>query len=493
METVSPTPHTSARVLFKNMLKGTSLYMIAMVSPSILSLILVPVVTRRLSTAEYGVLDLLQQVGVVVSVLLGLNFSSALGYFYFEPGAVKSRVVGTTLIGAVLMGIFAASVGWIASNWLVRVVFHSPDYIVYLRLTFVGLPLAFLLEAGLAWLRTEDRAALFTGAVLLRLVLILTGTLVLMLGFGLRIGGVLGANIAAASLIALVVAAVGFSIHKVSFDSALFRRIWRFSFPMSISALGLFVIHFADRFILARFRTFDDLGVYALAYKFGMLLSPIQTAFEAYWGSQIYHILRRPDAISVFARTFTYLVLLMSACGLGVLVAAKPALRIMTAPAYLRAAGLIPIIVLAYYLRALGDFFRIVFLGRGLPSHDAACNWIAASLGVGAYFLLIPPFGATGAAVATLITFVLAGVISITWSYRVWPFQLEMKRLAKILVITAALSATHFALPRTPAIEIAEVVLILPSFAGLLLLSRFPTAAEMEIAHGLQARARQLL
>src|SRR3984893_4335202 len=123
--------------------------------------------------------------------LLGVNFASALGYFYFEPGSEKSRVVGTALSGALLVGAVGGSLGVVVAHPISRLVFNSAIYVPYLRLVFVGMPLGFLLEAGLAWLRAEDRSMLFLGTVLLRLGLILTGTLALLLGLDLRIGAVL--------------------------------------------------------------------------------------------------------------------------------------------------------------------------------------------------------------------------------------------------------------------------------------------------------------
>ena len=488
METASATPPT-ARALFKNMLKGSSLYMIAMASPNLLSLILLPIVTSRLSTADYGALDLLQQVTVVVSVLFGANFSAALGYFYFEEGAHKSRVVGTTLLGALLMGALAGSVGWMVSEPISVHVFYSPAYVPFLHLIFVAMPLGFLLDGAMGWLRIEDRATLFTGAVLLRLILILIGTLTLLLGLGLRIGAVLGANVAAGSILALVLAATALRFHGLSFDRALFVRLWRFSLPMTLSAMALFVIHFGDRFILPRYRPLADLGVYAVAYKLGMLLTPLQTAFEAYWSSQAYQIVKRPDAATVFARTFTYLALVLSAVGLGVLLATRPALRILTTPAYSRAAALVPIILAAYFIRALGDFFRIVFLAKGLPSHDAACNGIAAAVSLVSYFVLIPPYGIAGAAVATLLTFVVAFAVSYVWSCRVWRFPLEAERLMKLAVVTGAICLVYFAIPRGgSAAEIARAILLWLAFPGLLLLWRFPSPGEMDLIRSLRGR-----
>jgi O-antigen/teichoic acid export membrane protein len=482
MQPLSPEYPVSSRALFKNMLKGSTLYMIAMAGPSLVGFILVPIVTRHMTTSAYGVLDLLQQVGVVISVLLGLNFASALGYFYFEPGAFRPTVVGTTLTGALLFGTVAGVLGCIFAKPISQLVFKSPEYVPYLRLMFAGMPFGFLLEAGLGWLRTEDRAPLFTGAVFMRLTLILSGTLVLLLGFGLRIGAVLGANLLAAAMVAMGIAAAAFRFHGLSVDRALFSRMVRFAWPMSLSALALFLIHFADRFILARYRPLTEVGIYAVAYKLGMLLNPIQAAFESYWASQVYAIIKRADAAVVFARTFTYLVLVISFAGLGILVATRPLLRVLAPPAYFQAAAVVPIIVLAYYIRAIGDYFRILFLANGLPRHDAVCNWITAAVSLLSYFVLIPLYGMYGAAAATLLSFICALILSMLWGYRVWPYQLEIQRIGKLFIVTGGLAAIHLALPHASAsAEILRGLLILLAFGGLSWSLRIASPGEKQV------------
>src|SRR5919199_1602075 len=95
--TTKPAPAAAASSVFKSVLHGTSLYTVALLSQRFASIILLPVNTRFLTPADYGVMELLEQVGVVLSVLLGVNLAGALGYYYFETDSRKTRekVVGT--------------------------------------------------------------------------------------------------------------------------------------------------------------------------------------------------------------------------------------------------------------------------------------------------------------------------------------------------------------------------------------------------------------
>jgi O-antigen/teichoic acid export membrane protein len=489
METVTATAPPPARALFKSMLQGSGLYMLATLGVRLASFILVPVVTRHLTTADYGVMDLLEQVGVITSVVLGLNFSSGLGFFYFEAGSVKREVVGTTLAGSLMLGAIAGLLAFVLSGPIGKAVFHSSDYQIYLWLIFACMPVNFLLEAGLGWLRVENRAVLYASAVLLRVCLVIVGTLTLILGFHLKIGGVLGSNVSAVTLTAIAVTATAFYHYRPAFNPVLFKRMLRFALPLCLSACGLFIIHFGDRFILPRYRSFADLGIYAAAYKFGMLLSPIQAAFESYWCSQVFGILKRSDARNVFARVFTYWLAILSFCALGLLVATPPMLHKMLPPSYYGALSIAPIVLGAYYVRAIGDFFRHLFIANGLPAYDATCNWITAGISLASYFLLIPPFGIMGAAIATLVTFALAGVMSVIWSRRVWPYHVDLARVGKLISVTVVLSAIHFAIPSSSFfIDIAVGAALLAAFPLILWVWRFPTLSEKELLRSSVAR-----
>jgi O-antigen/teichoic acid export membrane protein len=206
----------------------------------------------------------------------------------------------------------------------------------------------------------------------------------------------------------------------------------KFAAPLGLSGIAMFIINFGDRFILRPHVSFAELGLYALAYKIGMLISAAYASFQIYWSAQAYGIMRRADADHVFGRMTTYVVLGVAFCGLGVVAASKPVLRILAAPSYFPAVALVPLLVSAYCIRSIGEFFRCLFLVEGKPGYDAACTWVSSTVCLAGYFLLIPRFGVWGAAAATAITFIVFTAISVVWAYRIRPYRLEWSRLAKV-------------------------------------------------------------
>jgi O-antigen/teichoic acid export membrane protein len=487
---------SSARAQVRNAFYGSAVYSLAAAVPRLGTLIVLPINTRLLSQSDMGVLDLLDQVAAVITLLLAMDFSSALGFFYFgaPEGPERSKVVVTTLAGSLGIGLLIASAGWASSLWLSRLVFGQPIYVPYLHVLFFTLPFSLMLEASLGWLRVEDRSIAFVLGTALRTALIVAGVVVFIALLRLGVQGMQFTTLVATSLVALALAGYALARHPVLPSLAVFWRMLRFAAQLGLGGVALFIIHFGDRFLLPHYRPFSELGVYGVAYKIGMMVTLVHGAFNSYWCAQVYRIIKRDDAEVVVARLFTYFAAVLSFCALGLLVACRPALKVLTTPAYEGAALLVPIILAAYVVRGLGDFFRALLWAHGRPGYDTAFNWVGTVVCVAAYFALIPRWGARGAAIATFIAFLTIGILATIYCYRIKPYPLERSRLQKLGLVTLVTAGAYFLVPVTSlAMQIGWGILLVSSYLAGLVALRFATPGEWELLRGLPQRLAALV
>lgn len=483
----------TARSLFKNILHGSGLYSIAQLLPTATSLLLVPITTRYLTRSDYGIQDLLSQVSMVISALLGWYFSLALGFFYFEAEPEgRHRVVGTTVIGSTMLGVIACLICYPAAGLLSSAVFPHLNAAPYLKLVFLMMPPSFAGDALLTWLRVANKPVMYVAACVMRAVTTVVCTIWFVGLLKMHVWGVLYSTTASFSLTVLLLGAYWLLQERVAFDLGLFWRIARYAMPLGLSGLAMFVLHFGDSFILPHFRPYDDLGIYRLAYKIAMLVSLVYGAFGTYWNAQVFNIMRREDADTVFARLFTYVMLVISYFSVALIAGARPTLHVIAGPAFQGAAALVPVLVIAYYLRSISEFMRSLFLAAGRPGLDAAAAWAGAAVCIGGYAALIPKFGIWGAAYATLIAFGALAVISIVWAYRVQPYRVEGARLAKVGIAWAAAVGAWALIPAASfsaqALSAGISLAVFPAVLGIL---RFVTPGELETARaGVQRASR---
>jgi O-antigen/teichoic acid export membrane protein len=485
-------PDSSGHPVFRNAFQGTILYSIPLVGQRLASILLLSIVTRVLTRDDFGMLSLLEQVGSVLSMLLCGSFSASLGYFYFEMKSEsdRSRVVGTAILGSFLLGAAAALLCAPAMPLFERDVFRSQTALRYLPLVLLAMPFDFTGEAFNGWLRVEDRQTVFAGISVLRIVLTTAGIAVLVGVLKFHVMAYLATTLATHLVVATVLVIYLFRKLRPSVSLRLFGRMFWFSAPLGWSLVAMFIINFGDQFVLRHYRSFAEVGIYAIAYRIGLGVALVYSSFHAYWTAQVYGILQREDADWVFARLSTYAILLVSTATLALTLAAKPALRILVAPDFRAAAPLIPIIAAANGIRSIGEFLRNRFLAAGRPGYKAACEWIGLAICLALYFLLIPRYGMWGAATATLGTFLAMGVISIVWTYRMNPYRVETARLLKLGTAAAVVVLLYYAIPVSSlTAQIAWSLSLMALFPAGLWVLRFPTSGER---HALVSAVRKL-
>lgn len=495
---MSPTVNTAIppRSLYKRIFQASSVYSLTFLIPQLVSILMVPVVTRCLTRADYGITDLLQQTSSVLSILLGVGFPAAIGYFYFQAERQENRdqVVSTAILGSGLLGLLAVAVCLPFAGWLSALVFPHTQAAGYLALVIATMPVSFALEALFAWLRVVDKPAVFVAGTVVRVGVTALGTVLLVAVLRMHVWGVLATSTATTAITTLVLAAYCYRRVRLAFASSLFWRMMRFSMALGSGAIAIFFIHFGDRFFLPHYRPYAEIGLYALAYRIAMLLSAAFSSFLSYWNAQIFEILKRPDWEEVFQRLFTYSAAGLAFLGLLLVAGARPILMVMVPPAFQGAANLVPPLVLAYLLRGLGDFFRFVFLVEGHPSYDAICSWIGAGVCLAGYCLLIPRYGVWGAAWATVAAFGIMGLTAVLWVYRVRRYRLEYGRLAKVAAATAAALVIFVLVPgSTLAARIGAAAASIGTFPLMLWLTRFPSPGEWGLMRTALARVRSLV
>ncbi len=493
--TGSEATQTAARK-YSAALKSLLIYSIGVLAGKLASVILVPLYTHRLSQADYGSLELLDVTLQAAAKLLWGGFPYAFWYFFAnaqgEEG--KKRVVSTGALGALMFGSSGALILGFASPWISGLVFETHRDSALLRIIFASLAFSLPGEAMLCWFRIVDKPASYVATGIGRLVLQTSSAVCLLAVFGLGLAGVLWSNVIAASASAVVLLVYGLRKNGLGFDVRLFGRMLWYAAPSVFVGLCSFLLHFGNRYFLQRYVSLADLGIYSLASKFGMLITLLQYGFQGYWNAQVFHIAAKPNADALLGRALTYLTLALSATALAITAFAKPAVAIVSPPAYAPSALLAPVICAGYALFGISAFFQTLFYVKKKTGSDAIANGVGAAVAFAAYFALIPRYGLWGAAFATVVSFIAPTVLGIVWSRRFIAVKYEGVRLLKV---TAPVIALAFLCLLAPVQGILAQILVgifaMLAYGAILLLSGFADDTEKHLARQVLSKAFHVL
>jgi O-antigen/teichoic acid export membrane protein len=458
-------------------LRQSSIYLVGDFLRRALGVILLPFYTHYLSTSDYGTIELLDLFILVANVSLGaLAIGDAMIRIYYEEReGEQSPVVSTALWSIVAISAVLAGAGIALAAPASLLLFHKPGYENLIRMAFLAMFCGNIVETGLVYQRLKQRARFF--------ILLSGGLLALNAGlniyyiavakWGLR-GFFWGKCISAALGAAILLVGIVREVHW-TFRRDLAARIMRFGAPLILSGFAVFVIHYSDRFFLDRYSTLAEIGIYAVAYKFGFLISNLVGApFGNAWNVNMYGYVSSPGWQREFARVFRYLLFFLVLAGLGLSVTSDEALALLAPAAYGGAAVLVPIVVLAYVVREVGDFFRGVMFVNKRVRLFSAVTCVCALLNLALNQSLIPRYGARGAAWSTLFTWLAYMIFCWTLAHREHRLPFPLGSLAQIFGLAGVVYAVAAGVNRLPAPwQWGPDVLLVLLWVGLLWMSGY--------------------
>jgi len=128
----------------------------------------------------------------------------------------------------------------------------------------------------------------------------------------------------------------------------------------------------------------------------------------------------------------TYFVLVGMFVALGLSVLSKEVLMVMATPPFYGAYKVIPLIALSYVLYGCYFVFNPGMLIAKKTKYAAPIVGAGAVMNLGLNYLLIPNYGMMGAAVATVISYLMLPIGLFVLSRRFYPIKYEWGRVAKI-------------------------------------------------------------
>ncbi|MFW5908730.1 MAG: lipopolysaccharide biosynthesis protein [Desulfosalsimonas sp.] len=424
----------------KKLVSHGSAYLVGNILRYSVSFVMLPIYTRVLTPAEFGTIELLSMVIDFAGIIFGLRIGQAIFRFYLmaEDDFAKSRVISSALVLTTLLSGFGFLLLYGASGIISKAVFGGPEQQNLLVLFSLSLLFHPVVEVAMTYIRAQQRPWFFVSFSTLKLFLQLSLNIYLVVFLGLGVKGVVLSAVFSGGAMALLLGSycLGKVGLHVSFSQA--KTLVAFSYPLILASIVSFYVTFGDRYFLNLYGTLSDVGIYSLGYKFGFLLTFIGTQpFMSIWDSERYEVLKKPDPKATFQEVFVLFIVFILIIAVGISVFAKNVLMIMADPDFWGAAQIVPIVLLAYFFQGLMAYCNLGILVHRKTFIITKSTILSAGLITVLFFVLIPRFGAAGAAWATAATFAVRFLYVYFHAKSLYDMELPWKRIYPLLPVSA--------------------------------------------------------
>lgn len=443
----------------------------AVVLPRATGFLSLPIYTRLLGPEDFGRFELLTSISALLyaACLLGLDFAMSVR-FYTQAETQRRRDGASALAAALGASLVTTAVLLGLAGVLGPLTLQSPSGALPFAIVIAAVPFNVLGGVLAMYLRLRFRGLAFFRAMLGGTV---GGTAT---GLGLVVAahwGLIGAalGLAAVHLItfSLLAASVRGTLDPRSADRKSSFRLVRLGAPLVSAGAASWMSTLADRFFVAAFLGFTQLGLYASAARLATILALVQFGFHAAWGPAAL----RWGTVGDRDRRYGASLRLVAIVG-GAIVAivswlAEPLLWLLAGPVYVGASDVVWLLAAGVLFTAM---FAVVQIGANLGQRGGRVAWatiVAAAVNTIANLMLIPSLGYLGAGIATLLACALGYGVMYTMSQRVMPIRMEFERATAWALLGISIAALSVVVP--PSIRPVASVLVVASAVAVALLA----------------------
>lgn len=402
-----------------------------------------PLYTRALSPADYGIIAVTSMVSAVLGVLLPLGLHGALARLYFSHATEPER---RGVSGTLWLAIGASAVGLAvvldrAGGWLFGQLLTTVPFDPYVRLAVWTACFQALTLLPLNLVQMHERPGLYislTGFTNLLMVAWMVYEVVI-----LRHGvyGYLRGSFLASAVSVLPYAVYALRHVELRIRPSVLRAALKYSLPLIPHGLAGWALGLSDRAILERYVSLSDLGLYSIGYQLGLGLNMVVAAFNYAWVPFMFRMLSEDGqaAGARIVRLATYYALVICAAALGLALFAEEVLALLTPASYRGAAAITPLIVLGYFLNGL-YIIPVNMLFWAEKTHLLPLITLTSgTVSIGLNLWLVPIYGVMAAAWATCIAYGVMLALVTVIAQRVYPLAYEYRRLALMCLVALGL------------------------------------------------------
>jgi O-antigen/teichoic acid export membrane protein len=387
----------------RRLIKHSTIYAIGNISRQLIGFIMLPVYTRYLTPADYGVIGLLTFSVSLIEGVFGARLGQAMPKFYFEQDAQRDRntVISTALIVTGGISALMTAILFLTRGTSAELLFGTGQYNMVLGLFCFSILINALESQSLVYLQIQGLPKLFVIINLAKLATQFAFNIFFVVYLKWGVTGIAISSISSSGIFAVGLSIFSFVRAGIRYDYPLARRMIIFSWPLWMAGIASLYIASAGRYYIRIFSSLTDVGLYELAAKFGGILTLlIAQPFTRFWDTERFNHYRKTNNAEIFRGVFQVYATLLALAALGISLFSEPVVRIMAGPEFHDAYRAVPYIVLSALIHCLTDYCNFSFLVTGKTAWITKNFFAAAVFITVLYLILTPLLGFVGASIA---------------------------------------------------------------------------------------------
>lgn len=449
----------------KSLVKDTAIYGISSIAGRFINYLLVPIQTAAFVAGggEYGVVTNIYAYTALLMVLLTYGMETTFFRYVNKSEEHAPTVYSTTLLSVagtslLFVGVVLAFLPQIAS------LMKYPDHPEWVAVMFVCVAIDAFKCIPFAYLRYQRRPIKFATLQLVNILLNITLNLLYLIvlpalrlnpfglyddHFTLDVGMVFYINLVCTAVVLLCFKRelTGF---RYRFDTALWRRMLRYAWPLLLLGIAGILNQTLDKIIFPYLYAGSDakaqLGIYGAATKIAMIMAMITQAFRYAYEPIVFAKTKDRDSKEYYAHAMKYFIIFTLVAFLAVM-GYMDVLKYLIGPEYRDGLKVVPIVMAAEIM--MGIYFNLSFWYKIIDKTiwGAVFSITGCLVLIAVNIFFIPRFGYMACAWGGFAGYAVAMLFSYLVGQKLNPIDYDLKGIMRYAVLAAVLYVAMVNLP----------------------------------------------
>ncbi len=205
---------------------------------------------------------------------------------------------------------------------------------------------------------------------------------------------------------------------KFNWNKKVFKSVFNYGLKTYFSSISAQINFRLDQLIMSGYSNISQISIYAIAVSYSSILTPIFSAFGTIVFSKLLVINQVKPKLILTIKYILYATLLSFPFLLILFVFSKEIIVFIFSSKYLSSIMSAKILIVAIVFEGINRILGNALRAYGLPEKPAASEFMGLLSSVLFLYLLLPKYGAVGASIASLITYILIMFFQIYFIYR---------------------------------------------------------------------------
>lgn len=357
-----------------------------------------------LTKADFGLQDLVSTAIVILSLFLILGMDSGVLLHYYDASDNdKEKIRSTWLWFELFVSLPVCALLWIFAETVCNFILSDSTIAPYFRLGVLAVPFSLVTGAILLVLRLTFQTKKFIILTTVGVFFQVVSAILLVVVWKMGVRGIFLSILIANALQMLLGLCLTAKMYRIDFSFSWLKKMLIVGIPLVPAALSLWILNYSNRLFLTRYDSLSDIGMLSVAMRISSILLFVLSAFSTAWGPFAYSLVNDKSlARRTFSKVLTYFLLFSIFSAVFLSMFAREVTSLLATSAY---EGAAPLVSLYCFSSIFWVVLYIVGMGAGIAKktyHNTYAIVGGALVNTALNFLLIPIWGITGAAVATL-------------------------------------------------------------------------------------------